>query len=228
MSHDLSYKKRFLMEQSKRVFRSNRRFSRFVYGVCALMIAVCVATIANDAAAVLYLQRAAAGITVTESEGDFYDAASQYLVYAYFAVLLLCTIVFLVWVNRSNKNLDSFGYPKENSSKFAVGSYFIPLANIVLFYKVMSEIWHGSFLNRTPHLLRLWWAAMISSWLLSRILKSNAKDPDIPAIIASLNKDIFLTVLVLVSWTLTAVIVYIVSSGQDERNRELELIRVEE
>ena len=73
----------------------SRRLSRFVYGVCALMIAVCVASIANDTAAILYLKRAAAGIRVSESEGNFYDVASQSLVYAYYAVLLLSTIVFL-------------------------------------------------------------------------------------------------------------------------------------
>ncbi len=58
---------------------------------------------------------------------------------------LTCVVIFCVWIYRAYKNLKAFRLGAlEHSPGMAPGSFFIPVANLVLPYLIMKEIWRGS------------------------------------------------------------------------------------
>lgn len=97
--------------------------------------------------------------------------------------LYLFTIVtFLIWLNRSYKNLPHLKSENgEFSSGWAVGWWFIPLANLVKPFQVVRELWnrsdpefepeYGFFtsLGGAPGFMGIWWALWIISNFAIRI-----------------------------------------------------------
>ncbi len=80
-------------------------------------------------------------------------------------LLVVTTIAFLMWVYRANWNAHALGaVDMRFRPGWAVGWYFIPLANLWMPFRVMSEIWRvsanpGDWQN-TPRssVLGWWWA----------------------------------------------------------------------
>lgn len=92
-------------------------------------------------------------------------------------------VVFFVWVNKSNKNLESLGVKnKIFSSGWSVGWFFIPFANFVKPYQVMREIWDESsrikvrvdnydYTKKAPgSTVLLWWLTCIFSNIFAGII----------------------------------------------------------
>lgn len=92
--------------------------------------------------------------------------------------LVLTGILFLMWFYRVHKNLAALGYRAEVTPRWAVGSFFVPILNLVEPYKAMKEAWvlsdappsgldlhAGSRVGgwQAPRRLAWWWGA----WLLS-------------------------------------------------------------
>lgn len=90
-------------------------------------------------------------------------------------VVYIATIVaFLMWLYRSHENLPSFGVRKNDlqySSRWAVGSFFVPFVNLVVPYRAVKELWSKSVPRSLemfgppspPPFFPLWWA----TWLIS-------------------------------------------------------------
>ncbi len=108
-----------------------------------------------------------------------------------FPILILTMIMFLVWLNRANKNLTPLqGRDIEFSSGWAVGWWFIPFANLVKPFQVVREVWYESdpivdtehrflsaSLRSAPTYMAVWWAF----WIISNIAENIAArvfDPD--------------------------------------------------
>jgi hypothetical protein len=112
------------------------------------------------------------GSNYTEQAGAANDARQQIVGLFYLLVFLVTGILFLVWINRANKNCRGFTSGMEFSPGWAVGWYFIPFANLIKPFQAMSEIWrvsHNPMNWKTmepPALLRWWWGI----WLLSSFL----------------------------------------------------------
>lgn len=98
------------------------------------------------------------------------------VVAAFISVLasLTACVVFLMWIHRASRNLVDAGLKgTEFSPRWAVGWFFVPLANIIMPYQVMREIWMGSaFLARplegmnwnrgaASPLITWWWGAFL-------------------------------------------------------------------
>ena len=92
-------------------------------------------------------------------------------------VYIATIVLFLMWMYRSNENLSAFGTSSSYSSGWAVGSWFIPFASLVIPYRATRELWNKSVPNtRTmfsnlspPAFFPIWW----TFWLLSNFA-SNA------------------------------------------------------
>lgn len=115
--------------------------------------------------------------------GDSESEDSLSLVLALFAiglglleivVYIATAVFFLMWLYRSHENLTAFGVRKNSlqySSGWAVGSFFVPFANLVIPYRAIKELWRKSVPNTDsmfmelspPAFFPLWWAF----WLLS-------------------------------------------------------------
>jgi len=61
-------------------------------------------------------------------------------------IFIITTVGFLMWLHRSSSNLPAFGYWKSQgySPAWAVGSFFVPIANLFMPYKALKEIWQKS------------------------------------------------------------------------------------
>jgi hypothetical protein len=94
----------------------------------------------------------------------------------------ICTIIFfLMWLNRSYKNLSAFNVQGlMTTSGWAVGYWFMPIMSLFKPLQVVNEVWHGSdFENSdkgygfsdtsTPTLHGFWWATWILSGVLGQI-----------------------------------------------------------
>jgi hypothetical protein len=95
------------------------------------------------------------------------------------ALVMVGTIVaWCMWQFRARSNLDAFGAGGlAISPGWSVGWWFIPLANLVMPFRAMSELWRASGSvewQRKPGsaLLGLWWAALIAGWLISQSANS--------------------------------------------------------
>lgn len=97
-------------------------------------------------------------------------AVAQILVY------LVTVVVFLMWLYRAHENLASFGIPSHQiqySSAWAVGSFFVPFANLIIPYGAIKELWQKSVPNSAsmlsalspPAFFSLWWLF----WIISNI-----------------------------------------------------------
>lgn len=96
----------------------------------------------------------------------------QVFAYASTGIFLLNAVPFLMWIYRANLNCRGFGAHLKFTPALAVGSYFIPFANLVYPCQAMQEIWKASRnpaqwqTERTSILVGFWWAF----WLLHAVL----------------------------------------------------------
>lgn len=107
---------------------------------------------------------------------------------ALFGILLrlLLIVFFLIWLHQVFKNLPALGARNlEFSPGWAVGWWFVPFANLVKPYQVMSELWNASdsdfdpelFLSNqigTPSIIGWWWGLFIVGNIIGRISDSLA------------------------------------------------------
>ncbi len=93
---------------------------------------------------------------------------------------LLIAVLFMIWVYRSTKNLGAFGCEGlRYSPGWAVGWFFIPLANLVMPVLVMTEISKASqpYADQKdwrsfplPAVIPIWWAIYIGTFFVSLII----------------------------------------------------------
>lgn len=89
-------------------------------------------------------------------------------------VFITTVVVFLMWLYRVHENLAAFGVPRnqmQHSSAWAVGSFFVPFANLIIPYQAIREVWQKSIPNYAtmfsalspPGYFSAWWAFWIAS-----------------------------------------------------------------
>ena len=77
-----------------------------------------------------------------------------------------------MWIHRAHSNLQDAGIELETSPGWAVGWYFIPIANLFKPFQAMRELWtesHGaqdSYAAEAPSTLGIWWGC----WIIGNIL----------------------------------------------------------
>ena len=90
-------------------------------------------------------------------------------------LLIFCIlgVTFLRWIYRANKNLGAIsGQAMNFTPGWAVGWYFVPIANLFKPFQAMKEIWEVSHKNKdsATALLGVWWVL----WLVSGLLGNQA------------------------------------------------------
>lgn len=133
------------------------------------------------------------------------------LEWLYVAVLLGGTLAYLIsvvaiclWIYRAHANLREAGREIEYSPGWAVGWYFIPIANLFKPFGAMRELWSESHLSEdsyggeAPGNLAPWWGAWIIGSILSNVslrlsLMGDGSNQQI-AIILSVAANVFIIV----------------------------------
>jgi hypothetical protein len=129
------------------------------------------------------VDRLEAGEHVSDSHLEAVDALAGHLGLAYWAALALAAIGFIVWFRRAYLNLPAFGpVMADHRPSAPIVCWFIPFVNLVMPYKVASDIWVGS--EREPErrdptagsgILKWWWAFWIGSGVLGTIVLRGAE-----------------------------------------------------
>jgi hypothetical protein len=103
----------------------------------------------------------------------------------YFVAYITTVVLFCVWLHRAAANLPALSNPKsaiKHSPGWAVGSFFVPFANLVIPFRAVRETWDKSdpavpFENyvspaepSAPPIMSLWWAF----WLISNFVNNAA------------------------------------------------------
>ncbi len=87
-------------------------------------------------------------------------------------------VVFIIWFHRTRRNAEVFDPSVQRMGPgWAVGGWFVPVANFWIPYRVASGVWEAGAqtrpdggrrtVPRTP--LNLWWGAWVASLLLTRV-----------------------------------------------------------
>ncbi|KOV69653.1 hypothetical protein ADL00_10695 [Streptomyces sp. AS58] len=107
------------------------------------------------------------------SADTLYETAGTFQVSTYFA----CSIVFIIWFHWVRRDAGVLGPDKfRNGPGWAIGSWFIPLAQFWMPYRIAVDMWGAS--TRLPSdgetqkvslwPVNLWWGLFISSVLFNR------------------------------------------------------------
>ncbi|MFE6913743.1 DUF4328 domain-containing protein [Streptomyces rubiginosohelvolus] len=102
---------------------------------------------------------------------------------------LVTAVVFIIWFHRTRRNAEVFDPSVQRMGPgWAVGGWFVPVANFWFPYRVASGVWEASAqtrpdggwrtVPRTP--LNLWWGAWIATVLAARVtgrLWERAEEP---------------------------------------------------
>ncbi|OEJ97727.1 hypothetical protein J116_000340 [Streptomyces thermolilacinus SPC6] len=109
-----------------------------------------------------------AALTATANQADtlMYFSSSFSL-----TALIATGIVFIVWFHRARTNAEVFGPAEQRRTPgWAIGSWFIPIANLWIPRKIAGDIWDASELDkRAPRaVLNTWWTLWVLASLAGR------------------------------------------------------------
>ncbi|MFF3685506.1 DUF4328 domain-containing protein [Streptomyces sp. NPDC002187] len=145
--------------------------------VVALLGLVIVSDLAAIAAS-LNVRRVVNGFTGGGSAAYAIDEADQAdlwmaIASGFGAVAVLATaVVFLVWFSRVRANAGVFAPDlMTRNSGWAIGGWFVPLANLWIPRSVAADVWKAS--RQDPYrgnegLVSLWWTGFLATWFFDR------------------------------------------------------------
>jgi hypothetical protein len=91
------------------------------------------------------LDEARAGHVISLAVAESHDSRQRMFAAIYMSVALAEVIVYLVWVYCANRNAHALGADKmQYSPAWSVGCFFIPLANLVMPFLMLRELWKAS------------------------------------------------------------------------------------
>lgn len=115
---------------------------------------------------------------VTEEKIASNVARFVFLAYAKAALFWLTIIVWLTWLYRAYRALAETGSrTMDQSPRWAVGCWFIPLVNFLHPFRITRELWLRSetqnadavAARKEPPLVALWWLLFLGNGVLARI-----------------------------------------------------------
>ncbi len=123
-------------------------------------------------------------------DGDTAEALYGIAALSQGVTLLATGVVFIIWFHRTRRNAEVFDPSVQRMGPgWAVGGWFVPVANFWFPYRVASGVWEASAqtrpdggrrtVPRTP--LNLWWGAWVASLLFTRVTErmwERAEDPE--------------------------------------------------
>jgi len=143
--------------------------------------------------ALLVLSLLAGTLALGEVAGN--DLIQQIIASSRGVNFLVVLVLFCIWTYRANHNARQLGAPDmQFTPGWAVGWYFIPIANLWKPYQAMREIWQASanpaHWQQQPRgpILPLWWTLL----LLSNVISTASLRLSLRAQTASTDSDVIL------------------------------------
>lgn len=147
------------------------------------------------------------------------------------AVYLATVVVFLIWLYRVSNNVASFGETRQTSAGWAVGYFFIPIANLFVPYQAIKEIWKKSdpaaadsllYSVSPPGFFPAWWGFWIASNITSNIYFRMTMAQASPEALATIG--ILSEVLSIVAAVFAIQVIKDIDRRQEERARNLQQV----
>lgn len=163
-----------------RPFRDPRRLTQWLRWSLIALIVAYVVTGVSEFAQLQLLHAIRDGSFTSEAEmmsaANANDLRQTVLGIAAFIVIIGTIVMFGMWIHRMDSNIHALGARDLRFTPgWAVGWYFVPIANLWKPYQAMSEIWRAS---RNPAgwqaesgggLLRWWWFWWLASTFVDNI-----------------------------------------------------------
>ncbi|MCP5468293.1 MAG: DUF4328 domain-containing protein [Deltaproteobacteria bacterium] len=159
------------------------RPSKILYGILKIVlfsyIGVLLISVITDINAIIFW-----GFYIKTS--DFSETFNSIVNFGdLFSGILLSTtlwtsiVIFLIWINRANKNARALGAKDiEYSPGWTVGWFFVPIMNLFKPYQAVEQIWRASQTDRSkpweqnhsPLYFKFWWVFWVISNIIAYIL----------------------------------------------------------
>jgi len=153
-------------------------------------------------------------------------------------VLIAAIIVFLIWEHRANSNLRPLGVPRpEFSSRWAVGSWFVPFLNLVVPFQIVRYIWRKSDPDTVKAnggfgawndsgagelTLKAWWGFWIATGIVGRFSdRISRRAKELSEHELATWAGIFAAILAIIAALLAISVVRGVNARQEERYKRL-------
>ncbi len=141
-------------------------------------------------------------------------------------IYITTVVFFCLWLHRAYENLRAFDPSRRlnHSPGWAVGSFFVPFANLVVPYLAVKEVWQKSgpseeaFLSepKPPAWFPIWWLFWLLSSFAGNISIRTSFNENVPVRIATMI-SIVASALSIVA----AVFAYLVVAAIDKRQEEI-------
>ena len=149
-----------------------------------------------------------AGLSTEDASAN--DARERLVGVIALALFLGTVVCWLMWQYRAYANLSLIGSrDTERSPGASVGLWFIPLANLVLPYQIMSELYRRSEIQNIrdnigglsgPSIIGVWWFAYLAWGVTTRFSGVIAKDAkEVSTLITATNIEVVSHVLGIVA-----------------------------
>lgn len=142
---------------------------------------------------------------------------------------LTTVVVFLMWLYRAHGNMRAFNpwYRPEYSRGWALGSFFIPFANLIIPYRAVREVWQRSgppdaAVLSAPGYFSVWWLFWLLAGFASNISFRMTFDENVPETTASIV-SIVASVLSIISSVFAYLVVDAIDKRQEDTSGRLRL-----
>lgn len=197
-----------------------------------LVILFDLAFIAIDVERINLANRMTAGHNHTDDELDATDLAEQIAVFLYTPPFVIAGIVFMIWIYLASRNLSPLGNRSQTYSPgWAVGWFFIPVANLLLPFLIMKEMWKASDPKVTDGdsgrnagvspVVPIWWGLNVASIVLGVPFLIMSTNDSVTGLLRESWISLIGNVLEIGAAVLFIVLVWRMTSRQDEKNRNI-------
>lgn len=207
------------------------RRASWALALFGLSVLLDVVMLAADVSQLRLISRGLSGEGFTEAEAAANDGRMSLISTANLVVYAGCVLTFLVWFRRAYANLLGLGAEKlEHSPGWAIGFFFVPLANLVYPYRIAKEIWHGSQsssdagepllggVERGQSLVTSWWLSWLLAGFIGNVALGLSRGNTLAALQGSTKVSMLSTSLSAVAGILAIVMIRTVSRLQNEKH----------
>jgi hypothetical protein len=114
-------------------------------------------------------------IDMTAVDPDLFTILFAFAYTGRYLAFLASIVLVSMWLYRAHANLRLAGIEGEFSPGWAVGWYFIPIANLFKPFEAMRELWNASHMKpigfdaEAPSDVKIWWVCFIVGNILTNI-----------------------------------------------------------
>ncbi|HST53422.1 MAG TPA: DUF4328 domain-containing protein [Pyrinomonadaceae bacterium] len=173
----------------------------------------------------------------SNEEVSVFDLVEVGIGLLHIVVFIATVVAFCMWIHRAYANLPALGNPKpalKHSPWWAVGSFFVPFANLVIPYRAVKEVWSKSDPTvstdyyvapqeaSAPLVMSLWWAFwLISNFVNNAAFRLRLEAKSAQQFLVAAYLDLFGSLLLVPAAAFAISVVREINNRQDERSKRV-------